>query len=705
MLSSVSPARSISRHWSLVALAALLLGQGAFVAWTTSSPQRHAVWHDVISTPIWPAFADLRIMAHGWNETATGFDPLRMDGDAPSYNYPRLWLVGGNLGLRTDDVVWLGVVTAALFLATVFAVVRIAPGWTRLLAVVLLASPAIGLGLERGNSDLLIFALATPALLADPSARNWRSLGAPWLVVLAGMLKLFPIVLLPACLIRAGRGVWISATVGILVFSGYLIVTHKDVNAAITKTERGPKESYGLSVAANTLTEGWTLRARAPAAESANDASVPNDRQRAAHGIAGALLLATLAGVGWRRICVVLVGVKKTTAPTPEAAIRLFLGGATIFLVTFLFAHSWAYRLLFLIWTLPLLGHELLHGSWRRRAWACAALALVGSVCWLVTCDSALCLWWAHAACFALVPVLVLIAGTALLERPETESFLGKLSQRAVFATLLVAGAVLLAGDVASSFTQRGFSSSAMAETWRLVPKGKTAASNGQLQEAIAQLEAALRLNPDHADAHTYLGAALWQAGRGDDALQHLQRAITLQPRAIKARNTLAGVRRRQRRWDEALAGYRESLAIRPDDIATLNQLGLTCLEAGRPEEARQWLEQAQQLRPDHPETARNLGIVSASLGQPDKAADHFKRALLLKPDYADAELQWGFVLARLGRLPEALEHFQQAVKLAPESGQAHFVLAMALRELGRTTEAETHYREAIRLEPALAPR
>lgn len=702
MSSGGSPARTIGHHWYSVALAVLLLGQGIFVAWTATSPQRHASWQHVISTPIWPAFADLRIMANGWNETAAGFDPLRMDADAPSYNYPRLWLLAGKLGLGTDDVPWLGVLTAVLFLAAVFAVMRSAPGWTRLLVAALLASPAIGLGLERGNSDLLIFALVTPALLADVSARNWRSLGASWLVVFAGMLKLFPVVLLPAGLIRASRSAWISASIGILAFVVYLSATHEDVGAAIAKTERAPKESYGLNVATDILTESWTLQEPATAASTASDSQATNDRQKAARWIAGALLLAALAATGWRRTRLALLGSAAAPESSPNTAIKLFLGGTTIFLVTFLFAHNWAYRLLFLIWTLPLLGHELHNGSWRRRAWAGATLALVGTACWFATRDSGPGLWWAHAACFALVPVLVLIAGTVLHERAD---YLGRLPQRTFPVALLVAAAVLLTRGNAASFTQQGFSSSTSAETWRLVQRGKNAVANGELKSAITHLEAALRLNPDHADAHAHLGAALWQAGRGNEAMQHLQRAITLQPRAIRARNTLAGVRRQQRRWDDALAGYRESLAIRPEDIATLNQLGLTCLEAGRPEEAREWLEQARRFRPNHPESERNLGIVAAALGQSDKAAEHFKRALSLKPDYADAELQWGFVLARLGRLPEALEHFQQAVKLAPESGQAHFVLAMALRELGRTPEAETHYREAIRLEPGLAPR
>lgn len=658
----------------------------------------------MISSPVWPVFADLRIMANGWNETAAGFDPLRLDGNAPSYNYPRLWLLGGKLGWRTEDAPWLGVVTAALFLGAVFAVMRIAPGWTSLLALGLLASPAIGLGLERGNNDLLVFALITPALLIGTTAGSWRSPASPWLVILAGMLKLFPIVALPACLFRSGRSPWISALLGVLVFLVYLAANQKDVSLALAKTERGFKESYSLALTADALARGWAPR-DTPTAEDAGSIAKSQTRQRTARWLAAGLMLAALAVTYARRTRIALLGIDTGNEHPSEAATRLFLGGASIFLVTFLFAHSWAYRLIFLLWTLPFLGHTLCRRNLHLRVWAGATLVLIGSVCWLATSNSPVGLWWAHVACLTLAPALVLLSGVALDAETVVPPPVPGMRLKPLFAAATAAAGVLLAGDTGASLTKQGFATSNMAETWQLVQQGRSAARDGRMQAAITHLEAALRLNPDHADAHAHLGAALWQSGRSAEAVQHLQQAIARQPLAIRARNTLAGVHRQQRRWDEAIAGYRESLAIRPDDIATLNQLGLTCLEAGRATEARQWLEQARALRPDHPETERNLGIVVAALGHHDQAAGHFKRALLLKPDYADAALQWGFMLARHGRLPEALAHFQQAVMLAPGSGQAHFVLAMALRELGRAAEGEAHYREAIRLDPSLAPR
>jgi Flp pilus assembly protein TadD len=417
---------------------------------------------------------------------------------------------------------------------------------------------------------------------------------------------------------------------------------------------------------------------------------------------AGGLILAASAGAGWRRVRAVLLGPGETP---PVNAVRLFVGGAAIYLGTFLFAQSWAYRLIFLVWTLPLLGHELRQAAWRRRVWAGTTLVLIGVVCWFVVGTFAVSVRWAHASSFALVFPLVLLGGAAVESQAYPREGRRTRLQGIIFASggLLIVGTLMI--DTGRAALGGNFSSSSMADAWNLMLQGKAAAADGRVPEAISNFEHALQLHPAYADAHAQLGGALWQAGESEEAQLHLEQAISLQPRAIGARNILAGVRRQQRRWDEAIAGYQESLAIRPGDVSTLNQLGLSYLEAGRADDAYQRLEQARRIAPNNETTERNLGLVTAAVGRFHEAADHFARALHLRPDYADAELQWGFMLARAGRLPEALPHFQRAVELAPTSGQAHFVLAMALRELGRTDEGELHFHEAIRLEPDLAPR
>ena len=53
----------------------------------------------------------------------------------------------------------------------------------------------------------------------------------------------------------------------------------------------------------------------------------------------------------------------------------------------------------------------------------------------------------------------------------------------------------------------------------------------GRLPDAIAQYEAALRINPDLAEAHSNLGNILFQPpGRLPDAIAHFEAALRIDP-------------------------------------------------------------------------------------------------------------------------------------------------------------------------------
>jgi tetratricopeptide (TPR) repeat protein len=52
------------------------------------------------------------------------------------------------------------------------------------------------------------------------------------------------------------------------------------------------------------------------------------------------------------------------------------------------------------------------------------------------------------------------------------------------------------------------------------------------LPEAIGHFQAALRIQPDYADAHYNLGVALANSGRVPEAIQHLEAAERLKPDA-----------------------------------------------------------------------------------------------------------------------------------------------------------------------------
>ena len=66
-----------------------------------------------------------------------------------------------------------------------------------------------------------------------------------------------------------------------------------------------------------------------------------------------------------------------------------------------------------------------------------------------------------------------------------------------------------------------------------------TTTQQGQTAEAIRQYEEAIRLKPDHAEAHNNLGVAFYQQGRTGEAIRQFQEALRLKPGLARARKNL----------------------------------------------------------------------------------------------------------------------------------------------------------------------
>ena len=63
--------------------------------------------------------------------------------------------------------------------------------------------------------------------------------------------------------------------------------------------------------------------------------------------------------------------------------------------------------------------------------------------------------------------------------------------------------------------------------------------SRGRMDEAIAEFREALRLDPDSAQTHWHLGAALAYRGARDEAVEHLRESVQLDPSNVNARHDL----------------------------------------------------------------------------------------------------------------------------------------------------------------------
>jgi tetratricopeptide (TPR) repeat protein len=222
----------------------------------------------------------------------------------------------------------------------------------------------------------------------------------------------------------------------------------------------------------------------------------------------------------------------------------------------------------------------------------------------------------------------------------------------------------------------------------------------GQHDEAIALLDRALELVPNHPIYHATLGWAYSALGLLPDAEIHWKEAVRLNPDLADVRNNLGVVLYLQGKLDEAVAQYREAARLQPDNANVRKNLDTVLAAQAHPEKA-------EPIRAPTPtqlaEAHNNLGAALIPRGRNKRAAHHFDEALRLNPELAEARNNLGVAAVRMNRSTEALAHWREALRLKADYPEPHFNLGSELMELGRYPEAEAHFQEALRLKPDYA--
>jgi hypothetical protein len=327
----------------------------------------HRSWGKLGVSPFEPSFADLRNLTSAWDCTRQGIAVLPVDPcdfDNRPANYPRLWLLPYHLGLRQGATVGVGVIVAAVFLAAAVAVLPGAASWlTTLIYATVLCSPAAMLGVERGNVDLLIFAVVVVAVLVYRRGLL-RLIIADGLLLLAACLKLFPIFAFGFSVFDRQR----RAVIGVVAVVGGFVVYLVAIEGQLQQIRKAlPQEdifSYGvrrLSQWLSAATEG----------ASATRASLPAwDALLIFVTAVGALLVAR-----WlrQRLAIGVGGAAGTRDRD------LFWAGACVYVGTYALARNYDYRLIFCLLTVPQLVRWI--GGGVRFAWV-AVSALIGTM-WL----------------------------------------------------------------------------------------------------------------------------------------------------------------------------------------------------------------------------------------------------------------------------------------------------------------------------------
>lgn len=313
-----------------------------------------------------PSFADLRNLLDGLECSRRGYDVQLQNPCDPwrrPLNYPSLWLLLAPTGIGQEATGPMGVFSAATFAGSLLILIRGAPKrcWPVLVAV--LISPALSLLVERGNTDIWIFALVLAGLRAANARRFlWRGFGYA-VILWASCLKLYPIFALLSVARESSRRrigiVWFFAG---LMFASYLFVIRSELEAIRRVLPRGVAWSYGREVLSLQLVR---------------------EMQRFGFEVVDA----DLAPLGPGLIVLVLLFAVSLVPrlPAPPEAVpddeRAFLAGSGMFLGTLFVGHNFVYRLVMLVFCLPVLTRWSLLGG-RLQTLARSALAAMVTALW-----------------------------------------------------------------------------------------------------------------------------------------------------------------------------------------------------------------------------------------------------------------------------------------------------------------------------------
>jgi tetratricopeptide (TPR) repeat protein len=223
----------------------------------------------------------------------------------------------------------------------------------------------------------------------------------------------------------------------------------------------------------------------------------------------------------------------------------------------------------------------------------------------------------------------------------------------------------------------------------------------GQLAEAEALYRQVLQAQPQHFDGLHLLGVLHFQRRRYEEAIHEIDLALKERPDVAAALNARAAALKELQRLPEALAGFDKALALEPDYVDALYNRATLLQELGRLERALVDFDKAIALRPDHVQAFNNRGNALRELGRHDAAIASYDRALALRPDYAEAWYNRSNALAGLNRFEDAVASCDKAVALKPDFAEAFNNRGNALKGLRRFDEAVASYERALALKPA----
>jgi len=206
-------------------------------------------------------------------------------------------------------------------------------------------------------------------------------------------------------------------------------------------------------------------------------------------------------------------------------------------------------------------------------------------------------------------------------------------------------------------------------------------------EKAIEQLETAVKLYPNDAEAHHLLGEGYANQGEWDKMNQMFQKSLEISPQfEQQIKNT------REKNWvtnfnsgvnringndlDGAIEKFKTCIVIDSQKVEAYRNLAIAYTKKDQLEDAKAIYGKAIKIEPDNLELVQALAVLHFEAKEFDKVVELEKKALERNPDDTDAIANLALAYDYLGEKQQALENYQKALEKNPEDTDLLFNLA-----------------------------
>jgi protein O-GlcNAc transferase len=228
----------------------------------------------------------------------------------------------------------------------------------------------------------------------------------------------------------------------------------------------------------------------------------------------------------------------------------------------------------------------------------------------------------------------------------------------------------------------------------------------------MEHLDRAIRLleNKPESAYPRYLRAKIYKDERdAAKSAADLEKAVALRPDFAEAWSDLGEARRSLDDDAGALTAFRRAVELSPDDAVAQTRLGSLLLDSGQAHDAVVHFREGARLDPKNQSALNGLQLALRRDGQKEQAEAVKKQLaeLLRDRDKADQSLvaaielnNRGAAIEKSGDLREALEKYRAALALLPQHIGIRVNVAVALLKLGAWDDGIAELREALRRDP-----